>query len=36
VAFRATVASAGLKVAKVGDVDVIQLDVVGEISQEGR
>jgi len=35
VAFRATVASAGLKVAKVGDVDVIQLDVVGEISQEG-
>ena len=35
VAFRATVASAGLKMTKVGDVDVIQLDVVGEVSQEG-
>jgi VWFA-related protein len=35
VAFRAAVASEGLKVTKIGDVDVIQLDVVGEISQEG-
>jgi len=35
VAFRAIVASVGLTVAKVGDVDVMQLDVVGEISQDG-
>jgi len=35
VAFRATVASAGLTANKVGDIDVVQLDVVGEISQDG-
>jgi GWxTD domain-containing protein len=35
VAFRANVASAGLTVVKVGDIDVVQLDVVGEISQDG-